>query len=245
MNPPLTCLIVDDEPLARQLLEDFTARVPSLRWIGSCGNAVEALEAIDEHHPDVVFLDVQMPELTGLDLLGICPRQRPQIVLTTAYPQFAVQGFEYDVTDYLLKPFSFDRYLRAVHKIRHRLSGRGWEDSEPKAPEPARHAAVFVPDHVWIKIDKKIMNLAVEEIYYVEGMKDYVKIHLLDRFLVAHLTMTKMEELLPPTAFVRINRSFLVRRSAIRAIVGNELETTHHVRLPVGGRYRDEIRRSL
>lgn len=229
-----TCLIVDDEPLAQNLLEKFVVRLPYLKLIGKANHAIEAMEVIQQQRPELVFLDITMPEMSGFELLQTLTTVRPQIIMTTAHADLALEGFAYDVTDYLVKPILFDRFMRAVHRATDRLGGRATSTlpEQPKSPDS---------QSFWIKEGNKLVQVHIDDMVYVEGLKDYVKIHLLDRMLVSYLTMTKMEEMLPPSQFIRINRSFLVRKRAIKAIVGNTVETINKQELIIGSSYRPAV----
>jgi len=232
-----TCLIVDDEPLAQNLIEKFIVRLPFLRLIGKANHAVSAIEAIHQFRPDIVFLDITMPEMTGFELLQTLAANRPQIIMTTAHSEFAVEGFTYGVTDYLIKPIPFDRFLKAVNRAVDRINGSAMQTvSEPKAVD----AQFF-----WIKEGTKLLQINTEDVIYMEGLKDYVKVHLADRVIVTYLTMIKMEELLPKGQFIRVNRSYLVRKKAIRAIHGNTIETTNNQEVIIGASYRTAVISSL
>ncbi len=228
-----TCLIVDDEPLAQNLLEKFVARLPFLKLLGKANHAIEAMEVIEQQQPDIVFLDVTMPEMTGFELLQTLTTVRPQIIITTAHAEMALDGFAYDVTDYLVKPILFDRFMRAVNRATDRLGGR---TSTPVQETKPANSQSF-----WIKEGTKLIQINLDDVVFVEGLKDYVKIHLADRMLVSYLTMSKMEEMLPPSQFIRINRSYLVRKRAIKTIVGNTLETTNKQELIIGTSYRSAV----
>ncbi len=246
MKNLLTCIIIDDEPLAQNVLEEFIGRLSFLSLIRTCNHAYEAIEAIHEHKPDLAFLDITMPEMTGLELLKTFTTARPQIIVTTAHPQYAVEGFEYSVTDYLLKPISFDRFLRAVNKVKDKLTApddlktTASPDDTTSSPAPPAKGRFF-----WIREGKKLVQIDAEQVIYVEGMKDYVKVYLPDKMIVTYLTMQKMEELLPLNLFIRVNRSYIVRRSAIRSVNGNTIETTTKQEIPIGGKYRDTVKEVL
>ncbi|WP_020607406.1 LytR/AlgR family response regulator transcription factor [Spirosoma spitsbergense] len=244
MERNLTCLIIDDEPLARELIKKFVARVPTLSCLGECNNAIEAVTMIHNQRPDVIFLDINMPEMTGIELLKSFTATRPQIIVTTAYPNYAMDGFEYDVTDYLLKPIPFDRFLKALNRVRDRISNVGTVESVPPDNGTMTNAdkPTLVNKFLWVKEDKKMVNVNTDEILYVEGMKDYVKIFLPDKMVVTHITMSRMEQLLPDLDFIRVNRSYIVRRSAIVAVNGNTIEMVNKKEVPIGINYRDIIK---
>lgn len=226
------CLIVDDEPLAQNLLENFVGRLPFLKLIGKSNHALAAMDAIHQFRPDIVFLDITMPEMTGFELLRTLSIKRPQIIITTAHVENAVEGFAYDVTDFLVKPIPFDHFLRSVNRAIDRLNGIA---SSPKENIPTDD------QYFWIKEGTKLLQINTNDVTYIEGLKDYVKVQLKDRMVITYLTMTRMEELLPKGQFIRINRSYLVRKKSIRAIQGNAVETTTNHELIIGGSYRSAV----
>jgi DNA-binding LytR/AlgR family response regulator len=228
-----TCLIVDDEPLAQKLLEKFVERLSFLNLTGKANHAIEAIEAIRHSQPDIVFLDVTMPEMSGFELLQTLTTVRPQIIMTTAHAELAVEGFAFDVTDYLVKPILFERFVRAVNRATDRINGR--------TTAAAHDTKTNTSPSFWIKEGARLIQINIEDVVFVEGLKDYVKIHLTDRMLVSYLTMAKMEKMLPQNHFIRINRSYLVRKRAIKAIVGNTLETIDKQDLVIGASYRDSV----
>lgn len=246
MERNLTCLIIDDEPLARELLKKFVVRVPTLICLGECNNAIEAVTVIQNQRPDVIFLDINMPEMTGIELLKSFTAIRPQIVVTTAYPNYALDGFEYDVTDYLLKPIPFDRFLKALNRVRDRMiTGKTIENAPSDITVTTsgdKDRPRLVNKFLWVKEDKKMINVNTDDILYVEGMKDYVKIFLSNKMVVTHITMSRMEQLLPDLDFIRVNRSYIVRRSAIVAVNGNTIEMVNKKEVPIGINYRDMIK---
>jgi DNA-binding LytR/AlgR family response regulator len=243
---------VDDEPLAQDLIEKFIIRLPNLILKAKYSNALEAMEGITKAKVDVIFLDVNMPEMTGIEFLNSLIGHRPHVILTSASPNYAHEGFEHDVIDYLLKPIAFSRFVRAINKVRERVQ----PELEPvkeieTTPSPVDNLVVpsgeIELDHTqekffMIKVDKKLMRINIDEIIFVEGMKDYVKIHLQNNFIITHITMTKIEKLLLPSNFIRINRSFLVKVKCIKSIEGNMIETTNSKKLAIGFNYREVIR---
>lgn len=215
-------LIVDDEPIAQDILRKFLDRVPYLEFLEKCDNAIEALQFIKDYKPDLVFLDVQMPEMTGIEMLNIIRDNRPFIILTTAYPNYALEGFDLDVVDYLLKPIPFDRFLKATNKC--------YEMYKLKVTNSAYIEGVsasseFDNSYIWVKEGKKLAHLSIEDIVVVKAMKDYMEIFLKDRKVIAHVTMNKLETILSPPKFLRVNRSCIVRKSAIRSIQDMRIET--------------------
>ncbi|RFM30532.1 LytR/AlgR family response regulator transcription factor [Deminuibacter soli] len=254
MEQLISCVIIDDEPLGLELIEKYIKRIPSLRLVAKWDNAIEALDQMERLRPMLVFLDVNMPEMSGIEFIRTFNHYKPQIILTTAYSEYAVQGYEYDVTDFILKPVTFERFARAINKVKERLSNaqksvamqQAGETTAPAAEQPEA-PPVQVPGmqqnrQLLIKENKKFINISIDDIYVVEGMKDYLKIHTKARVIVTHMTMGKMEDTLPPTDFLRINRSYIVRKAAVKAINGNTIELLNNVELPIGIKYREIIK---
>lgn len=228
----LSCVIIDDEPLAQELLEKYVTRLGYLKLLAVYDSAVEALSQVEELRPDIILLDVNMPEMTGIEFLKTFANLRPAIILTTAYSEYAVEGFEHNVADFILKPLVFERFVKAINKARSVL---GAGAAMPEDAEPQRV--------LLLKENKRFIRVAINDVLFVEGMKDYLKIHTAGKVIVTHMTMTKMESLLDETNFLRINRSYIVQKSAVRAINGNVIETINNVELPIGVNYREVIRK--
>ncbi|TPG66447.1 LytR/AlgR family response regulator transcription factor [Hymenobacter nivis] len=231
----LTCVIIDDEPLAQELLQKYLGRLGFVALLATFDNAVEALARVEALRPDLVLLDVNMPEMNGLEFLNTFTRWRPAVIFTTAYSEYAVQGFEYDAVDFLLKPITFERFARAIGKARQQLAPAG--APEPPPGPPAERQRMLL-----IKENKKFLRVSVDDVLFVEGMKDYLKIYTKAEVVVAHMTMTKMAELLDAADFLRVNRSYLVQKAAIKAIHGNTIEIVNGMEVPVGINYRETIR---
>ena len=246
-------MIVDDEPLAQSLIEKFIKRVPYLVLSATYDNAIEAKHGVDVLKPDMVFLDVNMPEMTGIEFLKSFVGNRPNIIFTTAHQQYAYEGFEYDAVDYLLKPVAFDRFMKAIYKVEERLRFT----PEEMLSEPASDVST-----VWktknlllttdsdtnmfflIKVDKKLVNVAFSDIVYVEGMKDYVKIHLADHFFITHMTMARIMSLLP-AQFMRINRSFIIQTALMKHIEGNMITMSNGERLTIGSSFLEPVKETI
>ncbi|GAB3893815.1 LytR/AlgR family response regulator transcription factor [Spirosoma agri] len=249
----LKCFIIDDEQPARAVLEKFIQRVPFLELVGQSYNAVEALWEIQQVQPDLILLDVEMPEMSGIEFLRTLSSPRPQVIMVTASPQYAVEGFELEVLDYLLKPVAFDRFLRAINKAVSKLqpSAAPIVSLPPLTPPPTGRAAELpaspnAPANFFlVKEDKKLIKVLPEEIVFVEAMKDYLTIYLPTRTIVTHMTMTKIEEMLPSADFLRVNRSYIVRKGAIREIDGNLITTTDGKRVPIGVTYRESVWKAM
>jgi len=253
MNKILQCFIIDDEPDARELIKKFVARVPFLEIAGEFGNAVDALFQVQHLRPDLIFLDVDMPEMNGFEFIRTLQGHRPKIIMVTAYPQYAMEGFEHQVMDYLLKPTSFERFMRAINKVIEvfpAVNATGPDVSFAPVPVPKPEVKVVedkknVPHDgvkfLLIKEDKKLIRVAPDDIVLIEAMKDYIKIHLVGRTIVTHNTMAKMESMLPENRFLRVNRSYIVRINAIKEIDGNQIIATDGKKIDIGVTYRESV----
>lgn len=216
----IRCLIVDDEFIARKLLSDYVRRVPELELVATCSTALEAMSYIKNDTIDILFLDIQMPDITGLDFLKIL-HERPQIVLTTAFSEYAVISYEMDVADYLLKPIEFDRFYKAVMKI---MSREKQVELKPpvSADEPQK------PDKLFIKSDRIIIKVDIKNISFIKGQGPYVQIFTTDdQKILTLLSMSKLEELLPAN-FYRTHRSYIVNTDLIDSIEGNLIRIGEH-----------------
>ncbi|MCB0572141.1 MAG: response regulator transcription factor [Phaeodactylibacter sp.] len=232
----INVLIVDDEPLAQDVLETYIEKIPELHLVQKCSNALEANEALKNHDVDLMFLDIQMPQLTGVDFLKTLTKP-PLVVFTTAYPNYAIEGFELNALDYLLKPISLERFMKAVNKAIEQIELH----SKEAAPAPGEESG---PDFIFVKADKKLVKVNFAEVVYIEGLKDYVIIRMENSRVITLQTMKSLEEKLPPGMFRRIHRSYIVNVNKIEAIVGNMVEVMEKNQakhLPIGKNYRDEL----
>ena len=231
------CLIVDDEPPAREVLRRYISQVPMLHLAGECGHALQALTLLKQQQIDLMFLDIQMTQVTGIELIGTL-NQPPKIVLTTAFEQYAVQAFELDVTDYLVKPIRFDRFLKAVMKA--------LPDQELLPPtEPVIHHSETI-DHAFLyfRADRKMVKVFLNDILYVESLKDYVKVHTAKGAIVTKYAMAALEAMLPATSFIRVHRSFLVALNKIDSYTHEEINVASGL-IPIGGIYRQQVLKTL
>lgn len=232
----MKCIIIDDEPLAQEVLEKLVNKVPFLELLKKSSNAIEGLKDIEELKPDLVFMDIQMPTMSGIELIKILSSVKPYIILTTASPDYALEGFELDVVAYLLKPISFDRFLKAVNKV-HQFVNVNRQVRKPE--QEVQH----IDSHFWAKVNGKLLHVKFEDVLLVKGMKDYVQIFLKDRKIITYLTMKRIIEILPPHEFTRVSRSFIVRTASIKGIDGNMLETTvADEEIIIGSTYRESIK---
>lgn len=226
----LNCLIVDDEPLALDLLEAYVKRTPFLNLKGKCSNALEVLQVLKEQEVDLLFLDIQMPELSGLELSRLIDN-RIKIIFTTAFEQYALEGFKVDALDYLLKPISYPEFLKATNKAH-----QWFEMSRNTSSKIVEEG-----DDIFVKSDYKLVKLQLHKIQYIEGLKDYVKIYVDDRPqpVVALLSMKMFEEMLP-SSFIRVHRSFIVNLDKITVIERNRI-VFGKTYIPVSDSYKDKF----
>jgi two-component system, LytTR family, response regulator len=205
----LNCIITDDEPIALEILENYIRQVPGLHLAGKCKDAMETFALMRSVKTDVLFMDIQMPGLNGIDYIRSL-RNPPAIVLTTAFPEFAIDGYELDVTDYLLKPFGFERFLKAVDKIISQVAPK--EALMPQGGESALTTCLFV------KSNNEYVNVYFPDILYIEAMENYVRIHLENKVITALATMKNIEFKLPQKTFLRIHKSYIVNLEKVESI---------------------------
>lgn len=230
----IPCLIVDDEVHARKVLEKYIQDLPQLKLVRSCKNALEAMEELRNSHIDVMFLDINMPKLTGLNFLESL-KNPPLVVITMAYREYAVDAYELDVIDYLHKPIPFPRFIKAISKIEEILQIRQGSNIQRQDSEPEEKA-----NFIFVKADKKTIKLNFKDIKYIEGLGDYIKIHIESKTIISKLTIKKMEELLPKSEFPRVHKSFIVSLSMIESIEGNQVEIDGN-KIPIGQIYRQSF----
>jgi DNA-binding LytR/AlgR family response regulator len=234
----IRCLIVDDEPLALHILEDYISKIPFLQLVKATTNPIEALTLVQEKLVDLVFLDVQMPELTGIQFLRIA-NGKAKVILTTAYPQYALEGYELDVIDYLLKPIAFDRFFKSVQKAQGVLQPA----AAPTQPEPARQQQKqndFLSDFIFVKTEHKIQKVYLNDILFIEGLKDYISIFTPAERIITLQNMKKMEDALPERNFIRVHKSYIVSINKIDSIERSRIFIGDKI-IPVGDTYREEF----
>jgi DNA-binding LytR/AlgR family response regulator len=225
------CLIVDDEPLARGLIRNHLEKLDNFEIIAECSDAMKALEALHNHKIDLMFMDIQMPQITGIEFLKTL-KHPPQVIITTAYRDYAIEGFELDVVDYLLKPITFERFLKAVNKYFQVLG-----NEQPAFPSPS---TVQEDVYIYVKENKRVVKLLLNDILYIEGLSEYVKIHTTDKRIVTKTSMSAMEEKLPETEFLRIHKSYIVSLRKIEAFTATSIEIAGK-ELPVGRSYKNRV----
>ncbi|MEJ8755482.1 response regulator transcription factor [Pontibacter sp. H259] len=233
----IRCIAVDDEPLALDILESYISKLPYLQLVKTCSSATEAMQVLQEEQVDLMFLDIEMPELTGIQFLNILKHQ-PLVIFTTAYPEYAMEGFNHDAVDYLLKPIPFDRFLKAVTKAQERMQQRNPKQAEQTivnhaAPAPEQ-------EFMFVKADYKTIRVDFKDILWIEGLKDYVIIQTKDQKIITLLSMNKMMEKLPESKFLRVHRSFIVSLQKIDSIEKSRIRIGQK-EIPIGEVYKDQF----
>jgi DNA-binding LytR/AlgR family response regulator len=227
-------LIIDDEPLAVEILETYVNQVHGLQLAGKCYNALDANQILNNEDIDLILVDVQMPQMTGIELIKSLSNP-PKVIFTTAFPEFAIQGFELNAVDYLLKPIAFDRFLKAVNKVMNTT-----HNTERKE--------ISNQDFIFVKADKKLVKLNYEDILFIEGLKDYVIIYTDQTRIVTLQTMKSLEEKLPEQIFVRVHRSYIVNVHKIKSIHSDDIEIIVKGQskiIPIGNNYSENINKII
>ncbi len=224
-------LIIDDEPIAHRIIEGYSTELPYLQKVGNAYNAFEASAVLNKTSVDLIFLDINMPKMTGFEWLKTLAT-RPKIIVTTAYQEHALEGYELDVVDYLLKPFSFARFLKAVNKAQR-------SDSVAPSLEPAPKGERF-----FLKGDRKHHQIHTDDILFIEAHGNYAKVYLENEMILSHEKISSFEELLPSNQFLRVHKSFLIARARIEQISGNRIFIDQH-EIPIGQTYRSTINRLI
>lgn len=227
----LSCIIVDDEPVARKILQEFVAQTPFLELAGQFENALKADAFMQNNKADILFLDIEMPKLSGLQYLK-STAVKPLVILTTAFPEYALEGYELDIIDYLLKPVAFRRFLKAVQKAKEYTELR-----DASQPGP-------VPSWLFVRSERRIEKIELKDILYIESLGNYVNIYTEAKKIIAYLTLKGLEAQLPAYEFIKIHQSFLVSFSKINSIEGNQVNLKNKV-LPISRHYRDSVMQAV
>ena len=223
----ISCIAIDDEPLALSKLEGFIGKIPDLKLSRTFDNAIEAIGWLKENHADLIFLDIQMEQLTGIQFLESIG-SKARIILTTEFYQYAIKGFELNVTDYLLKPFSFQRFLQAVNKVMEFYSERSEKDKSTSDPD----------SFIFVKTEYRFERIDIDDILYIEGMKDYLRIVCNNKKIMTLQSFSKIEESLPKKKFCRVHKSFIVAIDKIRSVERGVILIADQ-RIPVSNTYKD------
>ncbi|MGB8193847.1 MAG: LytTR family DNA-binding domain-containing protein [Chitinophagaceae bacterium] len=226
----IQCLVIDDEPLAISLISDYVTKTPGLALAASTTSALEALKILEKQAIDAVFLDIQMPELTGIQFLQVIDKKYP-VVLTTAYAEFALKGYEHNVVDYLLKPVSFQRFLQSAEKLKDRLLSKTVND-----PEPGKS--------LFIKTEYKVRRVNLDDILFIEALKDYIAVHTASEKILSLQSMRELEELLPRSLFLRVHRSYIIAIHKIESIERNRV-VINKQHLPIGDSYKEAVKKVI
>lgn len=231
------CLVIDDEPLARDLMRSHIEKLENFEIVAECGDAMKALQALRNHSVDLMFMDIQMPQITGIEFLKTL-KHPPKVIITTAFREYALEGFELDVVDYLLKPITFNRFLKAVNKYFQLTQEEKQNDAPPALANQSEEAFIYV------KENKKVIKVHLNEILYVEGLSEYVQIYTENKKIITKTSMTNMEEKLPQTDFMRIHKSYIVSMSKIEAFTSSSIEVPGK-ELPIGRSYKNSVLEAL
>jgi DNA-binding LytR/AlgR family response regulator len=232
----LKCYIVDDEPLAIKLMEDYVSKIPYLELVGTFSNPLEALIAFDNHPVDLFFLDIQMPQLNGVQFMKLL-QNKAQVIITSAYQEYALEGFEHNVIDYLLKPITLERFIRAVEKA---YSQKNPTTAITKSMElyPTTGGYIFV------KVENKMVRVELDDILFIEGLKNYVSIVAKTQKIMSLQVMKQLEEVLPPNRFVRVHKSYIIALDKITSIERQEITIKDRI-IPIGATYSEHFNKML
>jgi two-component system LytT family response regulator len=225
----IRCLVVDDEPPARAVIKRYIADMPMLQLVGECANAIETMSYLQQHPVDLMFLDIRMPQLNGNEFLKIL-RHPPKVIFTTAFPDYAIEGYELDVVDYLLKPVQFERFVKAVHKAT-QVTVAEKQENMPAPPQES---------FVYFRAERKMVKVMLNDILYIESMKDYVKVITDKGVIITRQSISSVEEMLPDNLFLRTHRSFIVSLPRIRSYT-SELIEIDKTEVPIGKLFRNEV----
>ena len=224
--------IIDDEPIAHRIIEGYCQNLPYLQKIGNCYNAFEAMELLNQTSVDLIFLDINMPKLSGFDLLKTMQKQ-PLTIVTSAHKEFALEGYELNISDYLLKPFSFARFLKAINKT-----------IGIKVPKETPSLVEKNSTHFFLKGDKKIHQIHLEDVLFIEAYGNYTKIYLSEEMILSHEKISSLEKLLPATDFLRVHKSFIIATKKIKLIEGNRISIGEHL-IPIGQTYKSNLMKRI
>lgn len=233
-STPIRCLVVDDEPPAREIIRRYIEQVPGLQFAGECGNALQAFAFLQQHTADLIFLDIRMPQLNGNDFLKTL-KLPPKVIFTTAFPEYALEGYELDVVDYLLKPIQFDRFLKAVNKAFQLTQTK----QETVSTEEKKNDSF-----VYFRADRKMIKVMLRDILYIESMKDYIKVMTTGGTIITKQSISSVEAMLPEREFMRVHRSYIVSLGHIRSFT-SEMIGIENTELPIGKLYRNEVLKVL
>ncbi|MBC9812122.1 response regulator transcription factor [Crocinitomicaceae bacterium CZZ-1] len=225
MKQLIHCVIIDDEPLAVQLVEDYAKKITSLKVLYAGSNVYEAIQIVNTHPVDLIFLDIQMPELTGIEVMQLFNREH-NFIITSAYPEYALDAFQFHVVDFILKPITFNRFYQSVEKFTR------WQETFRVSSQP---------DHLFVRADRKHYKIAFEDILYIEGLRDYIRIHTKNEKIMVLDNMKDILGKLPSDQFIRIHRSYIIPTDKIKLIEGNQIQLHNQEFVPIGETYRKVV----
>jgi len=226
----IKCVLVDDEPLAIKVLQNYFANFSEFEVIATFNNSLEALDFINHNPVDTIFLDINMPMMTGFELISLM-ENKPKVVITTAFREFAAESYDLEVLDYLVKPIPLPRFIKCIHKITTEFSLKNNLKIEP----------VRVDSHIFIKVDKKMVKINIDEILFIEGMKEYIKVVTVDKTYITHKSLTSLSEELPLDRFVRIHKSYTIAIDKVKFIEGNRIQILSYT-IPIGRNYSKDVK---
>lgn len=229
----IKCILVDDEPLAIKVLENYFTNFQDFEIIGTFNNSLEALDFINNNMVDAVFLDIKMPMMTGFELISLI-ENKTKVIITTAFREFAAESYDLEVLDYLVKPIPLPRFIKCITKITTEYNLKNNIKTEPTRAEP----------HIFIKVDKKMVKINIEEIMFIEGMKEYIKVITHDKTYITHKSLTAIFEELPAERFMRIHKSFLIATNKVKSIEGNRIQIGTYT-LPIGRNFSKEVKTKI
>ena len=233
MSEKLRCIVIDDEPIGKELIVDFVKTIPFLELQASYDDPIDALTYLQSDEVDIIFSDIQMPKISGIDLIRSLTKP-PSIIFITAHRDFALEGFENGVVDYLVKPVAYDRFLKAVNRAKERMqTASKTEVSSPEAPNPV--------DRIFIKVNGKLVKVILDDILYVEALGDYLKIVTDTESFTTLATLKSMEDILVPPKFFRVQRSFIVKMTSIKSVSGNVIELNNGKAITIATTKKDEL----
>ena len=233
----ISCLVIDDEYPARILMQEYIGQIGHLNLLGAFNSPIKALDYLQDQPADLIFLDIQMPELSGLEFINAL-KTRPMVILTTAYPDYAIEGYKLDVIDYLLKPIQFDRFYQSVNKAKELLELKG------NATENMGLAANDVKGHIVVKADRKIHRVMLEDIYFIQGLREYVTFHTGHGKIISLDSLKRLEKTLPDSRFMRVHKSYIINKLKVQSLQGNNL-LINDLNIPFSKNMKDKILREV
>lgn len=236
MEKKIRCLIVDDEPLARDIIVRYLERLSNFELVTTCEHAIQAISVLQQQEVDLIFADIHMPEMLGTEMIRTL-KNPPKVIITTAYPNYALEGYELDVVDYLVKPIQFERFLKAINKV--------FKPATVSAPTPSTPEAHSANDnYLFFRVNRKTVKVMLDDILYLEGMKNYVKIICKSGPVITKNSMNTIEAMLPDNLFIRVHRSFIVSKANIKSFTGETVEI-NRVEIPVGKLFKNNFLKAV